>query len=100
MKKFCIINIIFLFLVSSTTYSKDIYSVGEFISHMQDAHGFDEEKLITLFDNATISESILEAIQRPAEKKLVWHQYRKIFIKKKRIEEEKRDIVIIKKLPF
>ena len=89
MKKSCIIiiNIIVLFLVSSATYSKDIYSVGEFISHMQDAHGFDEEKLITLFDNATISESILEAIQRPAEKKLVWHQYRKIFIKKKRIEE-------------
>ncbi|MFL2556099.1 MAG: lytic murein transglycosylase B [Gammaproteobacteria bacterium] len=79
--------LLLIFFMTSHSHAKDIDSVNKFISYMQDTHGFDKQILIPLFDNAIISNTILEAISRPAEKKLSWHQYRKIFIQKKRIEQ-------------
>jgi len=57
-----------------------------FIDEMVHKHGFDKDKLKTVLDQATVQEKILEAIARPAEKRLNWTQYRKIFVIPKRIE--------------
>ena len=89
MKKWYAINIILVyFLLSlSVIYAEDIDSRDKFISYMEREHGFNSKDLILLFDKTIVSESILKAIQRPAEKKLLWHQYKKIFLKEKRINQ-------------
>ena len=79
--------LLYLLLGSPTVHSKDIGSREEFISYMEEKHGFDYKQLNLLFDKTVISKSILDAIQRPAEKKFLWYQYRKIFLKEKRIKE-------------
>ena len=50
-------------------------------------HEFDRASLTTIFSGAERKEKILEAIARPAEKRLEWFEYRKIFITKDRIEK-------------
>ena len=49
-------------------------------------HGFKREELRRWFDAAERKESILEAIARPAEKRLTWGEYRKIFITPARVD--------------
>ena len=85
MIKFYFIPITLLCIVFniSIVYAEDINSRSEFIFYMEEKHGFDRQELNSLFDQTIVSQSILDAIKRPAEKKLSWHQYRKIFIKKK-----------------
>ena len=85
--------LLYLLLGSPTVHSKDIGSREEFISYMEEKHGFDYKQLNLLFDKTVISKSILDAIQRPAEKKFLWYQYRKIFIKEK-IRNELKEVGI------
>ncbi len=59
----------------------------EFIKKMESQYGFDSADLKKLFAEAIVSETILDAISRPAEKSLQWHEYRNIFLKEKRINE-------------
>lgn len=61
---------------------KDVQS---FISQMVKKHKFRKTYLQTLFAEAKIHQSILDAIARPAEGK-PWHQYRPIFVTKKRTQ--------------
>jgi membrane-bound lytic murein transglycosylase B len=49
-------------------------------------HNFTYEEVSTMLSRAESKEKILEAISRPAEKRLTWNQYRNIFIKKERID--------------
>jgi len=86
-KYFIYITLLSLLLSSPTIHSKDIVSREKFISYMEEKHGFNYKELNLLFDKTIISKSILDAIQRPAEKKFLWYQYRKIFLKEKRIKE-------------
>lgn len=60
--------------------------VREFIERMATEHGYDRQALEVALSEAETQESILEAIRRPAEKTLVWHEYRNIFLTKERIE--------------
>ena len=60
---------------------------AEFIEQMQQQYDFDAKALTQILRQAIVSESVLAAISRPAEKKLVWHEYRNIFIKPKRIQQ-------------
>ncbi|MEM7026978.1 MAG: lytic murein transglycosylase B [Pseudomonadota bacterium] len=81
---------IILFLI--TTFSlqaNDSISVTkeEFIDQMMQQHQFNSNDLNKLLDQAKVSKTILDAISRPAEKKLVWHEYKNIFLKEKRINE-------------
>ncbi len=80
-----IIFIILNFSISAVfaLSSKDP-EVEKFINEMVNKHHFLEDELITLFSQVSKSQSILDAISRPAEKKLTWGQYRKIFIDGKR----------------
>ena len=59
---------------------------AEFIEQMQQKYDFDAKALTQILRQATVSESVLAAISRPAEKKLVWHEYRNIFVEPKRIQ--------------
>ena len=53
---------------------------------MVDKHGFEQEELVTIFSEAQHREDILELMRKPAEKRLQWHEYRKIFLTPARIE--------------
>ncbi|MFP3873162.1 MAG: lytic murein transglycosylase B [Thiohalophilus sp.] len=54
-----------------------------FIQEMSEQHEFDSNRLQTLFENARLHQSILDAISRPAESK-PWHEYRPIFVTRER----------------
>lgn len=60
-----------------------------FQKRMVHEHGFDAGELDRLFAQAEKKDSILEAIARPAEKRLEWFEYRRIFLKKDRIDKGK-----------
>lgn len=60
--------------------------VQAFIDRMVDKHGFTREQLTTVFNEAQHREDILELMRKPAEKRLQWHEYRKIFLTPARIE--------------
>ncbi len=62
-------------------------SQDEFIAQMAKRHNFDATKLTKVLKQTIVSQTILDAISRPAEKKLTWHNYRKIFLKEKRINQ-------------
>ncbi len=57
-----------------------------FIGEMVARHGFDRAELVELFSQAQRREDILELMSKPAEKRLRWFEYRKIFLTQDRIE--------------
>ena len=60
--------------------------VQVFIDRMVDQHGFSREELISIFSQAQRQDDILELMRKPAEKRLPWYEYRKIFLTKSRID--------------
>ena len=58
--------------------------VQEFINEMVNKHGFEKGSLESIFSRASIAQSILDAISRPAEA-MPWHKYRRIFLRNDRI---------------
>ena len=59
--------------------------VNKFINEMVKKHKFKKRYLESLFANAKVYDSILEAIARPAEGK-PWYEYRPIFVTKARTQ--------------
>jgi len=59
--------------------------VAAFIDEMVAEHEFSREALATVLGQAEIKQSIIRKISTPAEKKLTWAEYRKIFMTKERI---------------
>lgn len=51
------------------------------------AEGFEADEVRAVLAKAKRQESILEAISRPAERRLTWGQYRKIFVEPRRIKQ-------------
>lgn len=88
-QSFIFATIISLFLISNQSFAD--YSQHEKALELIDTlvkdHSFDRVALTAVFAGAQRKESILEAIARPAEKRLEWFEYRKIFITKNRIEK-------------
>lgn len=60
--------------------------VQAFIAEMNEQHGYDVAALTSALEAAETKQSILDAISRPAEKTLTWHEYRNIFLTDERIE--------------
>ncbi|HEY5623010.1 MAG TPA: lytic murein transglycosylase B [Gammaproteobacteria bacterium] len=60
---------------------------NEFIETMVRTHGFDRRELTELLAGAEILDRVLEAISRPAERVMPWHEYRDIFVTESRIAE-------------
>lgn len=65
-------------------------AVTEFVDRLVSSHGFERDALLEVFAEAKKKQSILDAISRPAEKRLEWFEYRRIFLKKDRIEKGKK----------
>jgi len=63
------------------------YPDAQLLIEEMKTEGFSEEYLVDVLTKAKRQESILEAISRPAEGRLTWGQYRKIFIEPKRISQ-------------
>ena len=61
-------------------------AVKSFIEYMVSTHDFDRTTLEKLFSNARKSDSVLNAISKPAET-LPWYKYRSIFIQPNRIDQ-------------
>ena len=60
---------------------------ASFIDRVVDEHGLDAERVRSLLESATISETILTAISRPAERVVPWYDYRNIFLTDERIAD-------------
>ena len=76
-----------LSLAGSTACSATLERESEiapFVAGMVLRHGVSERDTRALLADARVLDSVLEAIQRPAERK-PWHEYRKIFLTEKRI---------------
>jgi len=69
-------------MASATTQDKQ----KAFIDNMVREHGFSADSLNETLSLAALKESILKAIARPAEKRLTWTEYQKIFLIPVRIE--------------
>ena len=59
--------------------------VQAFVDRMVEEHSYDRDKLLSVLAAAESKQSILDAISRPAERTLKWHEYRNIFMKPERI---------------
>ncbi len=57
-----------------------------FIDRMAKEHGFSKEELANVFGAAERRDDILELMSKPAEKRLRWFEYRKIFLTQSRID--------------
>lgn len=83
------LNLLFAFSISvahaKTSDFSDKKEVKIFIKEMVKKHKFKKRYLESLFADAKLYDSILEAIARPAEGK-PWYQYRPIFVTKKRAQ--------------
>lgn len=75
------------FLLTSSSMENITHrnDVRAFLTEMQDAHGFPQQRLYKLFSRVKISDSILQAISRPAEK-LAWYKYRSYFVQQDRVQ--------------
>ena len=59
----------------------------DFIQQMVDEHGFEAKALQQLLADAKIEQPIINKVNKPAEKKLDWGRYRRIFLTEKRINQ-------------
>ena len=76
--------------VGATETTGDYLQNDKFISFVNTVvkeDGHDRQAILALFNDATRKNSILEAIARPAEKRLTWEKYQDIFLTEKRIEK-------------
>ena len=60
--------------------------VVDYVDGLVAEHGFDRAWLVDVFKGAEKSDEVIRKISKPAEKALAWHQYRDIFLTKKRID--------------
>lgn len=60
--------------------------VIDYVDGLVAEHGFDREWLLDVFGGAETSDEVIRKISRPAEKALAWHEYRKIFLTRTRID--------------
>lgn len=58
-----------------------------FVDKVVTEDGHDKQAILDLFNDAKRKDSILEAIARPAEKRLTWEKYQDIFLTKSRVEK-------------
>ena len=85
--KFFIAN---LFLLLASSVNADYLErpeVAEFIDEMVASDGFDAQWLQSILAEAQYSQSVIDAISRPAERTLTWAEYQKIFLTESRVDQ-------------
>lgn len=78
----------FLLIPSLSIASAEVAAradVQKFMTEMVEKHHFTKKELNSWFTSTTLQPKIIEAMNRPAEKK-AWHQYRPIFLTPQQIE--------------
>ena len=58
-----------------------------FIESLVNEHKFDRDYVESMLAKAQRKQKIIDAISRPAEKSKPWHEYRKIFLGQKRVDQ-------------
>lgn len=61
--------------------------VRAFIDEMVSEHGFNRREVESLLKQAQTQQAILDAISRPAERVVPWHEYRERFLTERRIHQ-------------
>ena len=61
--------------------------VQEYIDELVESHQFSRQALQEVFAQAKRQERIIELMSRPAERRLRWHEYRKILVDEPRISQ-------------
>ncbi len=61
--------------------------VRAFIDEMSASHGFARKEVEALLSQAETQQAILDAISRPAERVVPWHEYRERFLTERRIQQ-------------
>ncbi|MAT49888.1 MAG: lytic murein transglycosylase B [Porticoccaceae bacterium] len=56
------------------------------VERLVEEHDFDRQHLLALFGEVEKKQSIIDAMNRPAEKVKPWYEYRQIFLQEKRID--------------
>jgi len=88
------LNVFRILAVILSLFASSVFAAGyathpaypAFEAKMIREHGFEAAELRRLLGEAERKDSILEAIARPAEKRLTWGEYRRIFITQARID--------------
>ena len=85
--------VILFCVVSFTAHAEKAHNYSEhpssleFIDYMVKEHNFERAELQRLLSDATYKQSIIDAMNRPAERVKKWQAYRKIFITDKRLRQ-------------
>jgi len=82
-----LISLIFSFYLSTSFAKINLKDVDAFITQVSTEHELDPKWVRDILAQANHQQSIINAMNKPAEKTLKWYQYRKIFITDKRIKE-------------
>ncbi|GAA0696097.1 lytic murein transglycosylase B [Marinobacterium maritimum] len=65
----------------------EVHPLADEVVNQLTAEGFEAKEVRAVLAQAKRQESILEAISRPAERRLTWGEYRKIFVEPRRIKQ-------------
>lgn len=83
----CLASALFLFASAVQADYTSNETAQAFIDKMVSEHNFDRAYVTGILAQAEKKQSILDAISRPAEKRLEWFEYRKIFLGESRIQQ-------------
>ncbi len=85
--EFRLIFLLLLFIGGPSAEALDVddSDVKNFIDSMVSEHSYDRDTLESILRQAQVQESILEAIEKPAERTKEWHEYRDIFLTDERV---------------
>ena len=73
--------LLLLTIISLVSHAKvNQKTVEEFIVNAAKNNNLDEQSVRTIVNQAKRQQSIIDAMNRPAEKKKQWHEYRNIFL--------------------
>ena len=81
---FFLIGAVFSMQVLAGDYAENV-TAQKFFKEMEKRHNFDDSELRKLFSRVYRDQRILDLMLKPAEKRLAWREYRKIFLDNVRI---------------
>ena len=81
---FYLIGAVFSMQVLAGDYAENV-TAQKFFKEMEKRHNFDDSELRKLFSRVYRDQRILDLMLKPAEKRLAWREYRKIFLDNVRI---------------
>ncbi len=81
-------KILLLLIIAMSAQAKNTTpNLDNFITQVAKNNNLDEKSIRLILKQAQKKQSIIDAMNRPAEKKKQWHEYRNIFLKQKRITQ-------------